>query len=351
MDSYTLQEIMSQGEAWNATLQSAKTQFDQIADFAERTRPVSRPGPLALFTGCGSTYYLSLSAAYLWSRLVGMPSRALPASEIWLFPEYTLPSQPTLLVAVSRSGETTETVKALETYQRKGGGESLVVTCYPESTLARQAKRLLVTQGAQEQSVAQTRSFTSMFLLIQAAACRAGGRIDLLNQMSALPQAFDRLVTAYLPLAKGLAESPRVERIIYLGSGVNYGLACEAMLKMKEMSLTPAEAFHFMEFRHGPKSVVAPGTLIVGLVSEAGREQEALVLKEMRGLGASVLALAEAGDGLPVDYLVEMRSGMDDLASHILTLPVLQLMAYYRALARGLDPDRPTNLDAVVKLS
>ena len=351
MESHTFQEIMSQSEAWNATLESVKTQFSQIADFAERTRPVSRSGPLALFTGCGSTYYLSLSAAYLWSRLVGMPSRALPASEIWLFPEYTLPSQPTLLVAVSRSGETSETVKAVEVYHQHGGKDCLAVTCYPESSLARQATRLLVTQRAQEQSIAQTRSFTSMFLLIQAVASRAGGRIDLLNQMSSLPQAFDRLVTAYLPLAKGLAENPKVERIIYLGSGASYGLACEAMLKMKEMSLTPAEAFHFLEFRHGPKSVVAPGTLIVGLVSEAAREQEALVLAEMRSLGATVLVVAESGVGMPADYLVEMHSGLDDLTNRILALPVLQLLAYYRALARGLDPDRPTNLDAVVKLA
>jgi glucosamine--fructose-6-phosphate aminotransferase (isomerizing) len=341
---------MSQGDAWNATLQSARMQFSQIADFAERTRPVSKPGPLALFTGCGSTYYLSLSAAYIWSRLVGMPSRALPASEIWLFPEYTLPSQPTLLMAISRSGETTETVKALEAYQNHGGEECLAVTCYAESTLARRANRLLVTQGAQEQSIAQTRSFSSMFVLLQAAACRAGGRIDLLNQLSSLPQVLDRMVTAYLPLAKGLAESPKYDRIIYLGSGANYGLACEGMLKMKERSLTPAEAFHFLEFRHGPKSVVNPGTLIVGLVSEGARAQEALVLGEMRQLGATVLALAETGTGLPADYLVELRSGLDDLAARILTLPVLQLLAYYRALSRGLDPDRPTNLDAVVKL-
>jgi glucosamine--fructose-6-phosphate aminotransferase (isomerizing) len=351
MESYTYREIMSQGEAWKATLDSARRQYSQITDFAERTRPMSKPGPLALFTGCGSTYYLSLSAAYLWSRLVGMPSRALPASEIWLLPEYTIPSQPTLLITISRSGETTETVKALNVYRQHGGQDCLAVTCYADSTLARQAKRILVTEGAQEQSIAQTRSFSSMFLLIQAAACRVGGRVDLLDQMGSLPKAFDRLVSAYLPLAKGLAESPQVERIIYLGSGANYGLACEAMLKMKEMSLTPAEAFHFLEFRHGPKSMVAGGTLIVGLVSEGCREQEALVLREMRDLGATVLAIAESGKGLLADYLVEMHTGLDELVSHILTLPVLQLMAYYRALSRGLDPDRPTNLDAVVKLA
>jgi glucosamine--fructose-6-phosphate aminotransferase (isomerizing) len=347
MDGYTYQEIMSQGQVWAATLQTGNAQFDSIAELVER----SGSGSQAIFAGCGSTYYLSLSAAYMWTRLVGMPSRALPASEIWLFPDYTLPNQSALLVAVSRSGETTETVKAQDGFLQSDRGNCLAVTCYPESTLARKANHLLVAKDAQERSIAQTRSFSSMFLLILAAACRAGGYEDVLQQMSALPQAFERITAGYHTLAKRLAENPKFERIIYLGSGANYGLACEAMLKMKEMSLASAEAFHFMEFRHGPKSVVAPGTLIVGLVSETAREQEALVLREMRELGATVVAVADSGDGIPSDYVVELRSGLDELVSRILALPVLQLMAYYRALSRGLNPDKPTHLDAVVKLS
>ena len=131
---------------------------------------------------------------------------------------------------------------------------------------------------------------------------------------------------------------------------MNYGLACEAMLKTKEMSLTPSEAFHFMEFRHGPKSVVRPGTLIVGLIDEAARTQEGLLLAEMRSLGATILAISESENGVTADYQVSLRSGRDYLASRVLTLPLLQLMAYYRSVYKGLNPDRPTNLEAVVRL-
>jgi glucosamine--fructose-6-phosphate aminotransferase (isomerizing) len=204
---------------------------------------------------------------------------------------------------------------------------------------------------AEEDSVAQTRSFTSMYLLMQAVACLVAGQPGLLTQLGRTAGVFSPLVEEYQVLIKGLAENNKFERMVYLGSGLNYGLACEGMLKMKEMSLTPSEAFHFMEFRHGPKSVVSPGTLIVGLVNEAAKTQESQVLAEMRLLGATVLAISETENGSAADYLIALRSGVDYLASRVLTLPILQLLAYYRAVDKGLNPDRPTNLDAVVRLN
>jgi glucosamine--fructose-6-phosphate aminotransferase (isomerizing) len=122
------------------------------------------------------------------------------------------------------------------------------------------------------------------------------------------------------------------------------------MLKMKEMSLSPSEAFHFLEFRHGPKSVVAPGTLVIGLLSDAAYIEEIKVLAEMRALGAKVLALVENNEDLPADYVVELHSGVRELHRSVLFLPVLQLLAFYRSVEKGLDPDRPNNLDAVVRL-
>ncbi len=363
-ESHTYHEIISQGQVWKATLESFPAQFGAITEWAEQTRPVwraqtSRPagshkvkglGEEALIVGCGSTYYLALSVASFWRLLTGQPARALPASEVWLFPEYSLTAQPTMLLAISRSGETTETLKALEVFRERSTGVCLAITCYPQSTLVRLANHHLVAADAQEQSVAQTRSFSSMFLLALAAACRLGGRQDLLDQFAALPMAFGRLLEKYETLARGLAENPRVERVVYLGSGVNYGLACEAMLKMKELSLTPCEAYHFMEFRHGPKSVVDPGTLVVGIFSAAAHPLEAQVLQEMRQLGASTLAVAESGLRLPADYIVELHCGLNELVCRVLALPFLQLLAFYRARHKGLNPDHPANLEAVVRL-
>jgi glucosamine--fructose-6-phosphate aminotransferase (isomerizing) len=345
--SYTHQEIMGQPQAWETTLQAAEQQIAP-EDWLDKTSKLA----YTLFVGCGSTYYLSLSIASLWRKLVGQPAWGLPASEVWLYPDYTLTTQAGdgLFIAVSRSGETTETLRALDIYQQRGSGSTLAVTCYADSSLARQAEHVWLARGAEEKSIAQTRSFTSMYLLLQVGAMLAAGRKDLLAQLRALPEQFVQLVGKYEVLVKGLAENPRFERFIFLGSGANYGLACEAMLKMKEMSLAPSEAFHFMEFRHGPKSVVAPGTLVVALPGEAACQWEAQVLSEVRALGASVLAIAENGKGVVADYMVELHSGLDELASRMLAMPFLQLVAYYRSLYRGLDPDHPNHLDAVVRL-
>ena len=363
VEGFTYREIMSQGQSWDSTLQGlASLEAGVVASL--RTS-VAWPAE-TLFIGCGSTYYLALSAASFWSKITGLTARAMPASELWLYPDCILPRKggvgqspvhftgnerrPYLLVAISRSGETTETLRAVEVFRKRGAGRCAVVTCYARSTLARGADLLLLTREAEEESVAQTRSFTSMYILLQAIACLVADQPGLGRHLRRAGGNFSRLIEEYQVLVKGLAENDRFDQLVFLGSGVNYGLACEAMLKMKEMSLTPSEAFHFMEFRHGPKSVVGPDTLLVGLVNESVSTHENRVLAEMRSLGATVLAISESENTVAADYHVSLRSGLDYLASRVLTLPLLQLMACYRSLYKGLNPDRPLNLDAVVRL-
>jgi glutamine---fructose-6-phosphate transaminase (isomerizing) len=341
---HTYREIMSQGETWEATLKAFEEQAGKVSGL------LGKSFSQTLFTGCGSTYYLSWAAAANWQSLTQRRARGVPASEIWLQPDTLLTSEQTLLVAVSRSGETTETLRALDVFRQRGGRDVLAVSVYGERDFIRQAEYSLVTRGAEEESVAQTRSFTSMYLLTQAAAALAASRADQLESLRQVAQHFAALVRGYEPLARDLAQDSRLERFIFLGSGANYGLACEAMLKMKEMSLSPSEAFHFMEFRHGPKSVAAPGTLIVGLVGDTAQDEERKVLEEMRDLGATVLAVADSPSKIRADHVVALNSGLNEQARSVLLLPILQLLAFYRAYEKGLNPDRPTNLDAVVRL-
>jgi glucosamine--fructose-6-phosphate aminotransferase (isomerizing) len=125
------------------------------------------------------------------------------------------------------------------------------------------------------------------------------------------------------------------------------------MLKTKEMSLSYAEAYYPLEFRHGPMSMVDEHTLVVGFLSDTGLAQEVRVLKDMQRLGGRTLALAEdaaALSGWRADHVVELRSGLDEWERGPLYLPVIQRLAFHRAVAKGLDPDRPNNLTAVVEL-
>jgi len=331
-----------------ATYREIKTQTDAWAQAIEVTRNLSVPQAehyqQVIFTGCGSTYYLSLAAAALYQELTGCPARAVPASELLLNPQTILTDQKTLLVAVSRSGATSETVKAVETFKAEIRGEVVVISNYDEA-LSRLADVNIVIAKGQEESVAQTRSFASMYVAASAFCARMAKRDVLLGAMETLPDLGTSLIDKYEASAKEIGSNLEFDRFYFLGSGTRYGLACEVNLKMKEMTLTHSEPFHFLEFRHGPMSMVNEKAVVVGMLSDANRSLEMKVLSEMKSLGGAVTSLGET------EADVEFKSGIPESVRGVLYLPVLQLMAFYRSLAKGLNPDRPKNLTAVVQLN
>lgn len=335
---YTFTEIHSQPAAWQAALAVAQeyrqvlqavnlTQFDQV-----------------VFTGCGSTYYLSLSAAVTLQQASGALCKAVPASELLFSPNSVLNAGKTLLVAVSRSGSTSETVEAVRQFKLQGRGLVIGVTNYGQEALASLADIALVIPAGQESSVAQTRSFASMLVAATAMTANLSRKWDWLQQISTLPEIGARLMQRYEDKAAAVGENLTLDRFYFLGSGERFGLACETNLKMKEMTLTHSEPFHFFEFRHGPMAMVTPTTQIIGLHSASNRQNEDRVLKEMAALGAHTLSLADSA----ADVVFESR--LPESLQNVLFLPILQLMAYYRSIHKGLNPDKPNNLSAVVKL-
>lgn len=331
-----------------ATYREIKSQTDAWRQAIEIPRQISLPDPgdyqQVIFTGCGSSYYLSLAAAALYQELTGCAARAVPAGELLLNSQIALTDQSTLLVAISRSGTTSETVKAVDKFKAERSGTVAVISNYDEA-LSRSADVNIVISKGQEESVAQTRSFASMYVAACAFCARMAGRKGLLDAMENLPAAGERIMGSYESFAKVIGENLNFDRFYFLGSGLLYGLACEISLKMKEMTLTHSEPFHFLEFRHGPMSMVNEKAVVVGLLSDRNRQHEAKVLAEMAALGGTVTSLAESGAD------VQFESGIPETVRGVLYLPVLQLMAFYRSLAKGLNPDRPKNLTAVVQLT
>lgn len=331
---HTYNEIRSQTEAWEQAVEVASApDLPPAGDYDQ-----------VLFTGCGSTYYLSRAAAALYQALTGRPARAVPGGELALNPETVLTDQRTLLVAVSRSGTTSETLTAVEKFKAEKDGNVIVVSNYDEA-LSQLADISMVIDNGQEKSVAQTRSFASMYVAASVFGARMAGRQDLVDYVSRLPEVGNLLIRNYEPLAKSIGENLAFDRFYFLGSGIRYGLACEVNLKMKEMTLTHSEAFHFLEFRHGPMSMVNEKAVVVGMFSDANRMHEAKVLSEMKMLGATVTSFGEK------DADVTLNSAIPENVRGVLYLPVLQLMAFYRSVAKGLNPDRPKNLTAVVQLN
>jgi glucosamine--fructose-6-phosphate aminotransferase (isomerizing) len=308
-------------------------------------------GERAIFTGCGSTHCLAQYAAPFFQRVTERASRALPASELLLQTDSVVAAgeRPTV-VAISRSGETSETIMAVDK-MRARGSLVLTITCYGESELARHSDLVIEVAGGREESFAQTRSFAAMLVAAQAVAALCADDAALLADLQRLPALADGLMARVEPLARAIGPDERVKRITYLGSGPLYGLANEAMIKMKEMSLSVAEGFHFMEFRHGPMALVDGEHLIVALLGEKANEYEVAVLRDLRARGGRVVAVAEGDDGLSeFDTVVPLSSGLPEAARGVLYLPFVQLLAYYRSMGRGLNPDRPRNVVASIQL-
>ncbi len=345
---HTFSEINSQPDVWAATLAEFQSLVPSFNRFWQQ-HSIKR----IICTGCGSTYYLSLVAASLFQALNRLLAQARPASEVVLFPDIVqLGDASTLLVTISRSGETTETLDAVKTFRARAGGPVLAITCYGDSTLARQADFVLTASAAQEQSVAQTRSFSSMTVLVEALAGHLAG-LDVAMVLRTLPVVARRLLDEYRPLAQTLGETMALQRFFFLGTGFLYGMACEAMLKMKEMSLSYSEAFHTLEFRHGPMSMVDEHSLVIGLLSEDAQRHELAVLEQMQRAGAHVLALSEketGHTGVARWHEVVLGSELPAWARTVTYLPVLHLLAYHRAMANQQNPDQPARLDAVVML-
>jgi glutamine---fructose-6-phosphate transaminase (isomerizing) len=337
---FTEQEILSQPQAWTETIRDLKAQQSDIEQLRKQI-----DFNQIIFTGCGSTYYLSLAAAAFCQQVTGRIVRGIPASELWLNPQnYYLPDGKTLLVAVSRSGETTETLNASESFKAAGRGTVLTLSCYPDHPLTEIGDLNLVFPSGQESSIAQTRAFTTLYLSAIGLACILGNRQDILQMMEKLPALCENTLQLARPWAERISRDSRLDRFYFLGSGLRYGLACELSLKMKEMSLSQSEPFHFMEFRHGPKSMVTGTTLLFGLLSRSTGSYEKTVLNEMSALGAGTFTLApEEGD-------IAFTTDLPEALVNALYLPPGQLLAYERSIARGLNPDEPYLLDPVVKL-
>jgi glucosamine--fructose-6-phosphate aminotransferase (isomerizing) len=336
--AHTRAELLSQPTAWAEALAHLGSQLDDLRAFYADGRFEQ-----IVVTGCGSPYYAALSVAATM-REIGLNAVAAPASEVGLDPRTAyLAGRRTLLVVLSRSGETTELLRACTAFRERSDGAVVTITCTPGSSLSTVGDRNLVLASGREESFAQTRAFTVM--LIAGLACAAAWANDaaLRAELALLPTACARVIADCAELMKTHGANPAFDRFYFLGSGARHGLACEVSLKMKEMSISHSEPFHFLEFRHGPQTMAAPSALVVGMVSRGRAAHENAVLADMRALGATALAIGEAGDAA-------LPAGIGDAARGPLYVVAGQLLALEHALALGRNPDRPHNLHAVVKL-
>jgi glucosamine--fructose-6-phosphate aminotransferase (isomerizing) len=342
---HTLREIRSQAPAWRGVIRRVEEKAKALRALLEAVEEV-------LFCGCGSAFNISHAVAPFAQKSLARTCRAVQASDVLLHPQMFLnPSRRTLGVVISRSGSTTESVEALRTLAARGCA-TLAITCFADSSLAREGSEALVLTEAMERSVTTTRSLTAMVLAGQCLAAACGGDDRWPEVYSRLPDLFEARVERFEELGRYVSRDAEVDKYAFVGSGGLYGLAREAQLKIKEMVLLPSDSYVSLDYQHGPMSNVDRRMLVAVLVSEAGRPYDLTLARNMKALGGKVFVLSERASGFEAqaDYLLELDSGLPEGVRDVLFMPSLQFMAYYKSMALGQDPDRPHNLSYHVEV-
>lgn len=299
-----------------------------------------------LMLGSGTSYYLALAAADWVRRRHAVPVRAVPSCEVMLDARERAATGKRLVVAFSRSGESSELIFALDLL-RGAGTTVLGIGCVADSSLmARADVPFFIAEGA-EDGLVMLRSFTSMLIACQylfgSDADRAALRTLAAAGRTMLDEQTDEL--------RALANLRAFDRFVFLASGASYPVALEAGLKVQEMSISTSETYHSLEYRHGPKATADRNTLLT-LFALSNEALGLSLARDMKALGVTLLVVgvgAEAYEGV-ADMVVPAPAGLDEGAASVLALLPLQIAAHATALRKGKNPDAPENLSKVVIL-
>ena len=345
----TLEEILSQPETWRET--KRKAIHDRALAEVFGARAATEPW---LFIACGSSYYLSRTIAAQWSSVLPVTCTGVPASEMLLAPEELLQrTRARNVVLISRSGKTTEVLRVARWLAARGGIQTLGVTCNESSELEVSCTHTLKLPWADEKSMVMTRSFTSILLVFQQFAAKLVGNGKLTAALDGLPEKAEEWLTANADKIRAFGAKRRFEDYVFLGQGAHYWLAQEAALKMTEMSSSYAQAYHTLEFRHGPKAIAGRDTLITFLLSEAGAAEEIPLIGELKKLRTATLVIANRATPdlrRESDAAIELEMDGPEEARLALTAIPAQLLALGVSRRKGLNADAPRNLTRAVVL-
>ena len=346
----TRKELLSQPETWQACFR----QFEESKQLSKLAAEIPADKE-CLFIGCGSSYYVSQAAAVSWQMITGRLARAIPASELLLFPDLVLHDPGRVLpVLVSRSGVSSEVVQAAEYLEKKRNIRTLGISCGEHKPLDETCSQTLYVLPADEQSVVMTRSFSSMLAGAQALAAQVVGSASVAEGLRRIPARMQVVLDAIKARIESFVNTHTFADYVFLGQGPLFGIASEGQLKVKEMSCSYSQVYHTLEFRHGPKAIVGPETLLSFLISESAQEEERKVLEEMKALGATTLVVVNHADDAirrNADVLIELQLDAPEWVRQVGYLLPLQLLGAFTGIKKGFDIDTPRNLSRAVILN
>ncbi len=318
----------------NATEQTILEQFSywQQALTLDLSTAKLEPG-FVVVIGCGTSYYLAQSIAAALNQSPNHGAIAVPAGEWHLRRRDYIPDVKVQVLALSRSGSTTETVAAAKS-SLEAGERVIGITCEPNSDLARVSSQCLYAPTHPLEDIVMTTSASLMLLIGLALAGQKITEEQIQEAQKLLEDHknnFDRLIH-------------NRSHFVYLGGGALYGIASEGALKLMEMSLSFSQAYHPLEYRHGPISLIDEQSMVVMLYSPETLEQDTKLVAELREKGATVLGFGGAGNlSLEVSDSSSLRG--------LIALPTLQWLGERVAQSKGLNTREPRHLTKVVVLT
>lgn len=352
-EHFMMKEIHEQPKAVEDTLRSVCTDGSIDLEKTGLTRDAVASFRQVWVIGCGSAYHVGVAAQYVLEDLAKIPVRVELASEF----RYRDPLVPenTLVVIISQSGETADSLAALRKAKEQGA-KTLAIVNVVGSTIAREADYVFYTLAGPEIAVATTKAYSAQLLAVYTLAiafAQDRGQLTddqaaaLVRELESLPGKMERLLEDEARIQWFASKQIAAKDIFFIGRGLDYAISLEGSLKMKEISYIHSEAYAAGELKHGTISLIEPGTLVVGVLTQQKLYEKTLSnLLECKTRGAYLMALTTYGNYSMednADFVLYIPKTDPHFAPSLAVIP-LQLLGYYVSVAKGLDVDKPRNL-------
>jgi glucosamine--fructose-6-phosphate aminotransferase (isomerizing) len=349
---FMLKEIHEQPRVISDTLAGRVQMEEADVNLDGLQLPIETIGRITILA-CGTSWHAGLAGKYMIEQLSRIPVEVDLASEFRYRDPIVRPTD--LVIAISQSGETADTLAALQEARRLGA-RTLAICNVVGSSIARASEHVVYTHAGPEISVASTKAFTSQLTMLTLLAVHLGKRTGhlpearirkLLEGLSALPEHATNVLGQLSAMQVIARRYMHARDFLYLGRGLGFPVALEGALKLKEISYVHAEGYASGEMKHGPIALVDENLPVVGIaLAGPGYDKVVSNLEEVRARGGKIIALATVGDshiaGLADDVI--MLPSVDETFQPILATIPLQLLAYHIAVLKGTDVDQPRNL-------
>ena len=352
-EHFMMKEIHEQPKAVRDTLASAiqdgQIQYDKLGLTPEELGELNA----VYIVGCGSAYHVGVTAQYVLEDLARIPVRVELASEF----RYRTPLLPekTLVIIISQSGETADSLAALR-QAKQYGASTLAIVNVVGSTIAREADHVFYTLAGPEIAVATTKAYSTQLAasyVLAIALAKARGTLTeedaakIIGELETLPDKIEKLLENKERIQWFASKQVAAKDIFFIGRGIDYAISLEGSLKMKEISYIHSEAYAAGELKHGTISLIEPNTLVVGILTQQDLYEKTLSnLLECKSRGAYLMALTCSGNYSiedSADFVIYIPKTDPHFTASLGVIP-LQLLGYYVSVAKGLDVDKPRNL-------